>query len=157
MICPSCNREIDNDSIYCTYCGVCIETLLDRNSNSPHFRNIRDINNIVPYSTLHLKENHLFISYLYNNFQDCKIETMIAAKSLFPAAPAYAMPINFLITKENKQTAILLVEGGAKYQRYSVLETMELCKENNITALRFITTCPNQEAYVVQRIRKTLE
>ena len=82
---------------------------------------------------------------------------MIAAKSLFPAAPAYAMPINFLITKENKQTAILLVEGGAKYQRYSVLETMELCKENNITALRFITTCPNQEAYVVQRIRKTLE
>ena len=28
MKCPNCNREIDNDSVYCTYCGVCVKTLI---------------------------------------------------------------------------------------------------------------------------------
>ena len=122
-----------------------------------NFRNIKDINNIVPYATLHLRENQMFLSYLFNNFQDCKLENKIYVNQLFSNAPDYSMPINFLLTKGNKKVAILLVEGDAKYKRYSVLETMELCKENNITALRFITTYPNEEKYVVERIRKALE
>lgn len=32
MKCPNCNREIDNDSIYCTYCGVCVKTLIEEES-----------------------------------------------------------------------------------------------------------------------------
>ena len=79
------------------------------------------------------------------------------AAQLFPYAPVYAMPINFLLTKGDNRVAVLIVEGNVKYKRYSVLETMELCKENNITALRFITTYPNEEKYVVERIRKALE
>ena len=68
------------------------------------------------------------------------------------------MPINFLVTKGNKRTAVLLVDGY-KCRRYSLLETMELCKENGITPLRFIIdneAWPNEEQYVVNRIRKTL-
>ena len=122
-----------------------------------NFRKIKDINNVVPYATLHLRENQLFLSYLFNNFQDCKLETKVQAAQLFPYAPVYAMPINFLLTKGDNRVAVLIVEGDAKYKRYSVLETMELCKENNITALRFITTYPNEEKYVVERIRKALE
>ena len=122
-----------------------------------NFRKIKDINNVVPYATLHLRENQLFLSYLFNNFQDCKLETKVQAAQLFPYAPVYAMPINFLLTKGDNRVAVLIVEGNAKYKRYSVLETMELCKENNITALRFITTYPNEEKYVVERIRKALE
>ena len=122
-----------------------------------NFRNIKDINNIVPYATLHLRENQMFLSYLFNNFQDCKLETKVQAAQLFPYAPVYAMPINFLLTKGDNRVAVLIVEGNVKYKRYSVLETMELCKENNITALRFITTYPNEEKYVVERIRKALE
>ena len=121
-----------------------------------NFRNIKDINNIVPYATLHLRENQMFLSYLFNNFQDCKLETKVQAAQLFPYAPVYAMPINFLLTKGDNRVAVLIVEGNAKYKRYSVLETMELCKENNIIPLRFITTFPNHEKYVVQRIAKYL-
>lgn len=121
-----------------------------------NFRNIKDINNIVPYATLHLRENQMFLRYLFNNFQDCKLETKIQAQQLFPNAPDYAMPINFLLTKGTSMIAILLIEGSAS-KRYSVLETMELCKENNIDVLRFWTSSPNDEAYVVQRIRKVLE
>jgi hypothetical protein len=122
-----------------------------------NFRNIKDVNNVEFYATLHLKENQMFLSYLFNNFKDCKLETKIYANELFSNAPDYAMPINFLLTKGEQKIAILLVEGGRKYQRYSVLETMELCKENNIKVLRFITTFPNEEEYVVQRVRETLE
>ena len=123
-----------------------------------NFRNIKDVNNIVPYSTLALKENHLFFSYLYNNFQDCKIESKLTARQVFPNAPDYAMPINFMITKGNKRTVVLLVNGSL-CKRYSVLETMELCKENGITPLRFVIdneAWSNEEQYVVNRIRKTL-
>ncbi len=126
---------------------------------NPHwnFRNIKDVNNVVPYSTLHLRENKMFMKYLTKNFPTCEISQKVPANQLFSNAPDYAMPINFMLTKGNKKVVILIVECNAKYKRYSVLETMELCKENNITALRFITTFPNEETYVVQRIRKMLE
>lgn len=119
-------------------------------------RNIKDVNNIIPYSTLNLDYNMVFFHLLYNNFSDCEIESFIPAKKIFPHAPEYAMPINFMLTKDGKSVVILIVEGGQKFKRYSVLETMELCKENDIVALRFFTTYPNEEAYVVDRIRKVL-
>lgn len=120
-------------------------------------RNIKDVNNIIPYSTLHLDYNMVFFNLLYDNFSDCEIENFIPAKKIFPNAPVYAMPINFLLTKDGKSVAILIVEGGQKFKRYSVLETMELCSENNIVALRFFTTYPNEESYIVNRIRQYLD
>ena len=164
--CPVCNREYWylKEHRCCRWCGAAFNNagalLLNvkyRPGDYPAFRNVWDVNNIIPYSTLHLKENQMFLSYLFNNFRDCKLENKIYANQLFPNAPDYSMPINFLLTKGNKKVAVLLVEGDAKYKRYSVLETMELCKENNITALRFITTYPNEEKYVVERIRKAIE
>ena len=34
MQCPNCNREIDNDSVYCTYCGVYVETLIEEDRSA---------------------------------------------------------------------------------------------------------------------------
>jgi hypothetical protein len=48
-----------------------------------NFRNIKDINNIVPYATLHLRENQMFLSYLFNNFQDYDPYAFYAANRLF--------------------------------------------------------------------------
>ena len=128
-----------------------------------NFRNIKDVNNIVPYSTLHLKEHHLFFSYIHNNFNDCEIEMKVQPNQIFANAPHYAMPINFLLTKDGKKIAVLIVEPKAS-KRYSVLETKELCKENDVEVISFyllnpIEGCPepNSEQYVVNRIRKTLE
>ena len=136
-----------------------LDKIAPKNSASAQWglRNIKDINNIIPYSTLHLDYNMVFFNLLYNNFSDCEIENFIPAKKIFPNAPDYAMPINFMLTKNGKSVVILLVEGGEKFKRYSVLETMELCKEHNITALRFFTTYPNNEKYVAERIRKYLD
>lgn len=148
LLAPTCKLEF-------VYSG---STKKNCNPINYNFRNIKDMNNIILYSTLHLKENHLFYSYIHNNFQDCEIAAKVPARQVFANAPEYAMPINFLITKGDKKTVILLV-NGSKCKRYSVLETMELCKENGITPLRFIidTGLPNEEQYVVDRIRKTLQ
>lgn len=34
MKCPNCTREIDNDSVYCSHCGVCIETLIEEDRSA---------------------------------------------------------------------------------------------------------------------------
>ena len=34
MKCPNCNREIDNDSVYCSHCSVCIETLIEEDRSA---------------------------------------------------------------------------------------------------------------------------
>ena len=129
------------------------------------FRHVRDVANIVPYDTLKDPSNHIFFSYIAQNFSDCKLETKLAASTLFPGAPEYAMPINFLLTKGEKKVAILLTER-AKSKRYSVLETVELCKENGVDFLFFVINedyydeepyYTNEESYVVDRIRKVLE
>lgn len=116
-----------------------------------HFRKIYDENNVKRYNTLSVVLNDKFLSILFHNFSDAKIETKVQPTQIAENAPWYAMPINFLLTKGEKKVAILLVEGD-KCKRYSVLETMELCKENGITPLRFVVELPNEQEYVVKRI-----
>lgn len=119
------------------------------------FRHVKDVANIIRYDTLSEPLNHLFYSYLNQNLTDCKVIAKVAAGSVFPGAPEYAMPINFLITKGDKQVAILLVHKE-KTKRYSLLETKELCKENGVTSLCFYFEYENTEDYVVERVSKLL-
>ena len=72
---------------------------------------------------------------------------------MFPNAPEHAMPINFLLSKDGKKVAILLVEWR-RTKRYSVLETEALCKENGVDVLKFYFDCENEKDYVLERIRK---
>ena len=119
------------------------------------FRHVKDVANIIKYETLSEPLNHLFYSYLNQNLTDCNVIAKVAARSVFPSAPEYAMPINFLITKGDKQVAVLLVHKE-KTKRYSLLETKELCKENGVASLCFYFECENTEDYVVERVSKLL-
>lgn len=67
-----------------------------------------------------------------------------------------AMTINFLLRKDDKEVAILLM-GFHKTKRYSVQETEALCQENGVDVLRFYFECENAREYVIERIRKALE
>ena len=67
-----------------------------------------------------------------------------------------AMTINFLLRKDDKEVAILLM-GFYKTKRYSVHETEALCQENGVDVLRFYFECENAREYVIERIRKALE
>ena len=162
FICPSCQTtylkgEFKN---HCKWCGA----KFNKEGNitgytKPFFRIFNNTTVIRQYNTLSDESNHMFLSYIFNNFSDCDIKTRVSASEIAENAPEYAMPINFLITKGDRRVAVLLMESK-KEMRYSLLETMELCNENNITPLRFIIGredfFTNEETYVVNRIRKGL-
>ena len=168
-LCPNCNRphyraEGGPENHYCKWCGVVFKAdgrIVPNITFVPadYFRNIWDIKNVHKYDTLACRENDEFFSYLHNNFGDCEIKTKVEATEIAANAPEYAMPINFLISKDNKRVAVLLVHER-KCKRYAVLETIELCKENGITPLRFIIGrddfFTNEEDYVVNRIKANL-
>lgn len=113
------------------------------------FRHIKDISNVVNYNTLVEPLNSVFKNYLQNSDLGCEIEM----GTIFPSAPDHAMPINFLLNKGGKKVAVLLM-GFRKTKRYSVQETEALCKENGVKVLKFYFECENEEAYVINRIRK---
>jgi hypothetical protein len=116
------------------------------------YRHIRDISNVIKYDTLSEPLNQVFLKYLQESDLGCSIET----GAMFPYAPDHAMPINFLLTKGDKQVAILLVHLS-KVKRYSVQETEALCAENGIEVRRFYFECDNEKEYVIERIRKAFE
>lgn len=162
IFCPQCGYRNQSTSRFCSACGTPLEKLhqpVDETGTvEPQiydFRHIRDVSNVVKYETLSEPLNHLFYSYLNQNLTDCEVDSKVAAETLFPNAPKYAMPINFLVKKGNKRVAVLLLKNGREY-RYSVLETKELCKENGIEVLQFFLHLPNEERYVVERVRKAL-
>lgn len=119
------------------------------------FRHIRDLNNVLPLDTCSSPENASFQLLLEKYFADCDLKYAVPAADLFPQAPAYAMPVNFLITKGEKKLAIILLD--AKHvRRYAYLETKELCKENGIDFMTFFLHLPNEDNYVAGRIKIAL-
>ena len=115
------------------------------------YRHIRDISNVIKYDTLAEPLNQIFLKYLQESDLGCEIET----GAMFPYAPDHAMPINFLLRKDDKEVAILLV-NRSKTKRYSVQETEALCREQGVDILRFYFECENEKEYVTERIRKAL-
>ena len=115
------------------------------------YRHIRDISNVIKYDTLAEPLNQIFLKYLQESDLGCEIET----GAMFPYAPDHAMPINFLLRKDDKEVAILLV-NRSKIKRYSVQETEALCLEQGVDILRFYFECENEKEYVTERIRKAL-
>ena len=119
------------------------------------FRHIKDLSNVSALETCSRPENADFQQLLENCFADCDIKAAVAAADLFPHAPAYAMPVNFLVAKGDKKLAIVLLDVR-HVRRYSYLETRELCRENGIEFMPFFFHLPNEEDYVVERIKSVL-
>ena len=120
-----------------------------------NFRHIKDLSNVSALETCSRPENADFQQLLSKHFADCTISKAVAASELFSNAPAYAMPVNFFITKGDKRLAVVLMDAR-RTRRYSYLETRELCKEAGIEFMPFFFHLPNEEDYVVQRIKSVL-
>ncbi len=115
------------------------------------FRHIRDISNVIKYNTLGEPLNKKILGYIHCADLSCEVET----GAMFPDAPDYAMPINFLLRKGDKEVAILLVHRS-KVKRYSVQETEALCSENGVKVMRFYFERENESKYVIERIKTAL-
>ena len=116
------------------------------------FRHIGDISNVIKYNTLGEPLNKKILGYIHCADLSCEVET----GAMFPDAPDYAMPINFLLRKGDKEVAILLVHRS-KVKRYSVQETEALCSENGVKVMRFYFERENESKYVIERIKTWYE
>ena len=116
------------------------------------FRHIGDMSNVIKYDTLAEPLHKKFMQYIQRADLDCDVQT----GAMFPGAPDHAMPINFLLRKGNKAVAVLLVHKS-RLKRYSVQETEALCQENGVDIKRFYFELDNEEEYVIERLRKSLE
>ena len=156
------NHDFANTYLDVDKAWVLLEEMVDSHSNDYNnnndntivmnkfdFRHIKDISNVVKYDTLAEPLNEVFKNYLENSDLGCEIEV----GAMFAGAPDHAMPINFLLCKEDKKVAVLLM-GFRRTKRYSVQETEALCKENGVNVLKFYFECENEESYVIERIRK---
>ena len=120
------------------------------------FRHIKDLNNVTPLDTCSEPENAEFMKILKTNFADCEVRKAVPASDLFPNAPAYAMPVNFFVTKGETKLALVLLDKGGHAKRYSYLETRELCYENGVECMTFFLHLPNEEDYVFERLNSVL-
>ena len=173
-VCPLCQRRNfmasdETCSSFCKWCGLVFdkdgyakytswgngESVVKYRPKN-YFRNVWDASNVIKYDTTQLELNQRVLSYMFNNFSDCKIETRVSVHSFNPSAPEYSTPINFIVSQGDKKVAVLLVEFH-KIGRYSLLETEEQCREHGITPIRLIVGMPNTEEYVVNRIREQLQ
>ena len=116
------------------------------------YRHIKDMSNVIKYDTLAEPLNKKILGYIRNSDLGCEVE----CGTMFPCAPAHAMPVNFLLRKGDRQVAVLLVHLS-KVKRYSVQETEALCRENGVEVRRFYFECDNEKEYVIERIRKAFE
>ena len=113
-----------------------------------NFRNIKDISNVINYETLSHPLQATFREYLNSSDLGCEMKE----GARFEDAPAHAMPINFLLCKDGRKVAILLMERN-KTKRYSVQETEALCREQGVGVLKFYFNFDNEKEYVLDRIR----
>ena len=116
------------------------------------FRHIGDMSNVIKYETVSEPLHKSFMQYIQRSDLDCEVQ----AGAMFPGAPDHAMPINFLLRKGNKTVAVLLLHRS-KVKRYSVQETEALCKENGVDIKRFYFEFDNEEEYVIERLKNSLE
>lgn len=120
------------------------------------FRHIKNLNNVVCLDTCSRRENAMFRKIIQENFSDCNVRKAVKASDLFPGAPAYAMPVNFFVTKGEIKLAVFLLDKGEHSKRYSYLETRELCYENGVECMTFFLHLPNEEDYVFERLNSVL-
>ena len=110
------------------------------------------MSNVIKYETVSEPLHKSFMQYIQRSDLDCEVQ----AGAMFPGAPDHAMPINFLLRKGNKTVAVLLLHRS-KVKRYSVQETEALCKENGVDIKRFYFEFDNEEEYVIERLKNSLE
>ena len=106
----------------------------------------------MPYETCSSPLQVRFENFFDAHLADYDVKSRVEASAVFAGAPDYAMPLNFIIARDGRKLAVLLVEQNYM-RRYSFLETQELCKENGLDLMFFYMQLPNEEKYVVERVK----
>ena len=96
------------------------------------FRHIKDVNNIVPYETCSSPLQVRFENFFDAHLADYDVKSRVEASAVFAGAPDYAMPLNFIIARDGRKLAVLLVEQNAK-KALAIADRAYVLETGNIT------------------------
>ena len=96
-----------------------------------------------------------FAAIIRENIEGVEVRQDVAASEI-GAAPEKAVKIDVLIVKDAKPRAAVILVPKNSYRTVGVMNTMDLCEENGVKALRFMQEFANEPAYVVDRIKAAL-
>ena len=117
-----------------------LDKIAPKNSASAQWglRNIKDINNIIPYSTLHLDYNMVFFNFLYNNFCDCEIESFVPVKKLFPHASFFTFSSKSLVPPKTLNSTSSIVSSASISRTFlnAVIDTSIISSVGSLVVIR---------------------
>lgn len=109
----------------------------------------------APQPTVNMKAH--FDDIIGRNFADCEYRTDVPAAELLPSAHPACTPVQYMFYKNGApRLAVVLVKRNT-YNGMNVKGTKNICAALNIPYIRFFAEYPNEEQYVVNRIKENLK
>ncbi len=97
-----------------------------------------------------------FDDIISRNFADYEVRRNVPASELMSDCHPACTPVQFMFYKDGKPVLAVVLVKENNYRGMNVLGTKRICDAKNITYIRFYHEYENDEAYVVERIRKYL-
>lgn len=90
------------------------------------------------------------------HFSEYNIRYEVSASSLDAFAHPACTPIQFLFEKDGKAVLAAVIVRPNTYRGMNVVATKDVCDNRGIRYLRFFEDMPNEDTYVVNRIKENL-
>lgn len=97
-----------------------------------------------------------FDGILSRNFADCEYRADVPASELLSEAHPACTPIQYMFYNDGKPCLAVVLVKRNTYNGMNVKGTKNICEILSIPYIRFFAEYPNEEAYVVERIKKYL-
>ena len=97
-----------------------------------------------------------FQNMIAENFPEYEVLYNYKASGLDPSCHPACTPIEFLFKKDGQYVLAVVIVRQNTYRGMNVIGTRKICESLNIPYLRFFEEYPNEESYVVPRIREHL-
>lgn len=97
-----------------------------------------------------------FDDIISRNFAGCDVRRNVAASELMSDCHPACTPVQFMFYEGGRPVLAVVLVKTNNYRGMNVLGTKKICDAKNIPYIRFYQEYENDEAYVVERIKKYL-
>lgn len=91
-----------------------------------------------------------------HNFPEYQVLYKMNINRLDPECHPACTPVEFMFTKNGEYVLAVVIVRQNTYRGMNVIGTKKICEGLGITYIRFFEEYPNEESYVIPRIRENL-
>lgn len=98
----------------------------------------------------------VFDSIIEKHFASCDVKRDYAASNLDASAHPACAPVQYMFFKNGSPCLAVVLVKTNNYKGMNVIATKKICEDKGIKYIRFFAEYPNEEDYVVNRIKENL-